>query len=294
MNVMRKAITYFYLISGSLLTASLWALQEAKNYCAQDCFLVKNSFTIGLTISVIVLILSLSYCVLYYNSDKIILDKWVHMLLEHILEQYLAKDSYNTRLTVFKPKMGWKTWGYYICHVLLGNLWDNFKKGRLLLAFSNFPIHGRTIYLQQSDRVASTKNPGSMTIFKTTVRGESYDGIADKCYRENHEYYFATATSLNGIVIPEKYPEGADDNSRIIRDYMSAMYLGREYYDVLRGMNFKTKQALAFPLRMPDESIWGIVVIDTDDNIEKTLEELLKDHIGDYKVMFRSMGKSLK
>lgn len=216
------------------------------------------------------------------------------MLLKHILNQYLANENYKTRLTIFRPKIGWKTWWTYIMHVLFGSLCYIIKKGKLELAFYNFPIHPRTIYLQQTDRVASTKNPRSMTIFRTSVRGDFYNGIADKCYREDKDKLYATSNALNNVVIPTKFPDGEDANSRNIRAYMEAMFIGKEYYDVFRGMNFRTKQVLAFPLRQPDDNVWGIVVVDTDDDFEHSLDEILKDHIGDYQVMFRSMCESLK
>ena len=216
------------------------------------------------------------------------------MLLKHILHQYLADDNYKTRLTIFRPKKGWKTWKDYIKQVLFGNLCYIIKRRKLELAFCNFPIHPRTIYLQQTDRVASTKNPRSMTIFRTSVRGDSYNGIADKCYREDKDKLYATSDALNNVEIPKEYPNGEDANSRNIRAYMEAMHIGREYYDVFRGMNFRTKQVLAFPLRKPDDNVWGIVVIDTDDDFEQSLDDILKGHIGDYQIMFRSMCESLK
>lgn len=291
---MKKIIVCLYFISGSLLTFLLWMLQEIKNELPNDCFFVKHGLLIGIVSSAIVLIIGLYYSYLYYNSDRIILEKWSHMLLKHILHQYLANDNYKTRLTIFRPKIGWKTWLTYIKHVLFGNLCYIIKRKKLKLAFCNFPIHPRTIYLQQTDRVVSTKNPGSMTIFRTSVRGDSYNGIADKCYREDKDKLFATSNVLNNVVIPTAYPDGEDDNSRNIRAYMEAMYIGREYYDVFRGMNFRTKQVLAFPLRKPDDNVWGIVVVDTDDDFEHSLDNILKDHIGDYQIMFRSMCESLK
>lgn len=289
---MKKLITFLYLISGSLLTSLLWVLQEIKDD-NKDCYLVQNGLCIGVTISSIVLLIGLYYSYLTYNSDGIVLDKWVHMLLRHILDQYLANDNYNTRLTIFKPKIGWKTWGKYICQVILGNIVENSQNKKLLLSFKNFPIHGRTMYLQQHDRVTSSKCPRSMTIFKTTVRGEELNGIADECFREDKDRCFAQADSLNEIEIPKKYPTDNDASSVRIRNYMEAMKIGRNHYDVLRGMNFRTKQLLAFPLRKPDDSIWGIVVVDTDDDFGQTLDDILKEHIGDYQVMFRSMCKSL-
>ena len=291
---MKKIVTCLYFISGSLLTYFLWMLQEVKGKLPEESFLVEYGFRIGFAASAVVFVIGLYYSYLYYNSEKKILDKWAHMLLKHILNQYLANDNYNTRLTIFKPKKGWKTWGKYICDVILGNFFDNCRKKRILLSLSSFPIHARTIYLQQTDRVASSKNPSSMTIFKTTVRGEDYNGIADKCHREDLDKVFAEANPLGNSEIPKKYPEGNDENSRRIRNYMSAMCIDREYYDVFRGMNFRTKQVLAFPLRKSDDSIWGIVVVDTDDNFGDSLENLLKEHIGDYQVMFRSMCESLK
>ena len=168
------------------------------------------------------------------------------------------------------------------------------RKKKISLSFRNFPIHARTIYLRQTDRVSSSTNPASMTIFKTTVRGNSFNGVADKCYREDRDKWFASTDSLDGIVVPPKYPDGIDDSSIKIRTYMEEMFIGREYYNVFRGMNFRAKQVLAFPLRKPDDSIWGVVVVDTDDSFDKSLDDLLKEHIGDYMVMFRSMCKSLK
>lgn len=260
----------------------------------KDCYLVQNGLWVGVAISDVVLLIGLYYSYLTYNSDRIVLDKWVHMLLRHILDQYLANDNYNTRLTIFKPKKGWKTWGKYISHVIFGNIVENSHNKKFLLSFNNFPIHGRTMYLQQSDRVTSSKCPGSMTIFKTTVRGEELNGIADECFREDKDRCFAQANTLNNIEIPKKYPTGNEEVSVRIRNYMGAMKIGRNHYNVFRGMNFRAKQVLAFPLRKPDDSIWGIVVVDTDDDFGQSLDDILKDHIGDYQVMFRSMCKSLK
>lgn len=291
---MKKIIVCLYFISGSLLTSLLWMLQEIKEKLSDDCVFVKHGLLIGIASSALVLIIGLYYSYLYYNSDKIILEKWSHMLLKHILQQYLANDNYRTRLTIFRPKIGWKTWWTYIRRVLFGIFSYNIKRGRFKLAFRNFPIHPRTIYLQQTDRVASTKNPGSMTIFRTSVRGDSYNGIADKCFREDKDKLFATSNALNNVDIPTKYPNVTDANYRNIRAYMEAMFIGKEYYDVFRGMNFRTKQVLAFPLRKSDDNVWGIIVIDTDDDFEQSLDDILKDHIGDYQIMFRSMCESLK
>ena len=75
---------------------------------------------------------------------------------------------------------------------------------------------------------------------------------------------------------------------------MNEMSIGRDFYGVFRGMNFRTKQVFAFPLRNPDDTIWGIVVVDTDNDFRQTLDDILKNRIGDYQVMFRSMCESLK
>lgn len=292
---MKRVITFLYLISGSLLTFMLWWLQEKKIHLPADSFIALNEVNIGCIVFSISMIISLSYCYIYYISDKLILDKWVHMLLKHILDQYLANDNYETRLTVFKPKVGWKTWGYYFLHVILGDLFDNCSYDKFCLSICNFPLHARTVYLQQTDRVTSCRNPRSMTIFRTSVRGLSYNGIADICFREDRDQCFAqTEIVLDNDKIPSKYPEGADVISKSIRTYMSEMCIGKEFYNTFRGISFKTKQVFAFPLRLPDDSIWGIVVIDSDDNLGQSLKEILNDHIGDYQVMFRSMCKSLK
>ena len=290
---MRKAITYLYLISGSLLTFLFWALQEIKAKYPNNDFVKDNALWIGIAIFIVVLLISLSYCYLYYKSDKIAQNKWTHSLLRYILAQYLLNDN-NTRLTVFKPKKGWKTWMPYFWRVIMGNIIENIRNKKFLLSINNFPIHGRTIYLQQTDRVVNAKCPVSMTIFRTTVRGRDYNGIADKCYREDHDKLYAHAGSLNGVFIPEEYPEGNDEESNHIRTYMSEMNIGRDFYSVFRGMNFKTKQVFAFTLRNPDDSIWGIVVVDTDNDFNQSLDNLLKDHIGDYQVMFRSMCETMK
>ena len=290
---MKKIITYLYLISGSLLTSLLWALQEIKAKYPNNAFINENALWIGLAISGAVLLVGLSYCYWYYKLDKIVQNRWTHTLLRYILAQYLLNDN-NTRLTVFKPKIGWKTWIPYLCNVIFGNIVENIKNKKFLLSLYNFPIHGRTIYLQQTDRVLNAKCPVSMTIFRTTVRGGDYNGVADKCYREDRDKLYAHAGSLNGVVIPKEYPEGNDENSDHIRTYMREMNIGREYYDVFRGMNFKTKQVFAFTLRNPDDSIWGIVVVDTDNDFNQSLDDLLKDHIGDYQVMFRSMCETMK
>lgn len=290
---MKKVITYLYLISGSLLTFLLWALQEIKAKYPNNDFIKDNALWIGATISITVLLISLSYCYLYYKSDKIAQNKWTHSLLKYILEQYLLNDN-NTRLTVFKPKKGWKTWFPYIWHVMLGNIMENIRNEKFLLSIKNIPVHGRTIYLQQTDRVVNEKCPVSMTIFRTTVRGQDFNGIADKCFREDHDNLYAHSESLNGVAIPQKYPEGNDEASTAVRNYMNEMSIGKDFYDVFRGMNFRTKQVFAFPLRNPDDTIWGIVVVDTDNDFRQTLDDILKDHIGDYQVMFRSMSESLK
>ena len=76
---MKKVITYLYLISGSLLTSLLWVLQEIKAKYPDNGFVKNNALWIGVVISVAVLLIGLSYCYLYYKSDKIAQNKWAHI-----------------------------------------------------------------------------------------------------------------------------------------------------------------------------------------------------------------------
>lgn len=291
--MIKNTLYFLYIISGSLLTALLWLLQEIKEETWTPAWVVENEVLIGVLIFGFVVLMNIIYVRRASTSKETIIKRWTHMLIKHMMEQYLAKNSYKTRITIYRPMSGWRTWLWYMWDAGICNIRNNWSHNRTTLYWKRIPLPFST-YLKMTDRCTSSKEDRSMTIFKATTRGMSYNGIADKCYRDDEDSLFAETTPLNILNLPETYPMDESPESKVIKNYMSETYIGKEYYDTLKAMNFTAFQLFAFPLRDAEENIWGIVVVDSEDELKQNLETILTPHIGDYQVLFRSMCNSLK
>ena len=291
--MVKKFIKFLFLISGSLLTAALWILQEIKDKPYTPSYIKEHEVGLGCCIFALVVVVNIAYFILVNNSKSRIVNSWTHMLIKHMRDQYLAKDCYKTRITIFRPRTGWKTWWWYLTKAGLCNIANNWRRKRTLLYWKKFPSPF-SVYLQRTDRISNSKEPASITIFKTTTRGQDYNGVADKCYREDIDSVFVEADLLNIDELPKECPTDQSDKSKTILEFMEKTHIGKDFYDTLQTMNYPAHQILAFPLRSSDEKIWGIVVIDSEDQLEHKLDKLLMNHIGDYQIMFRSMISSIQ
>lgn len=281
-----KGFGLWYLIgkiSGVLFTILLWYLQEIPSSSDRqyDIFLREHKILVASVATFIVIVAIVIDNIIDYFARRNKIKNWSKSFLKHIIEEHLDGGDYQTRITIFRPRKGYEI---ILPYLLIFPVKAIFKKQYRVWNKSywiNIPIRLFDDYLSVYARYGHSDNYYSYTHFLLTNRDESYNGVADKCYKERWEQEVCTIRIWKEN-IPYKY---VNANSKV-RKYMTDSYIAEEYYSSLRLMNTKSNNLYAVPIFTEDQHIWGVMMIDNDSPEEIHYKEKLDPYIAMYVKIF--------
>lgn len=260
-----------------LFYLSLWdkGIENSSNYpfpFNTDAFqgmykkCCESKFGISITIFVILFILHVS-CYHWGGSKN---KKWLQRLLQHIIEQNLGGAEYETRITIFCKRKGFR--------FIIPYLFNHLKHGRFYLAFKNRPKLFNK-YLVIYNRFSFPKQKKSYTFFNA-IHEDSIEplSIVEKCYKKGSiiEGY---ATFISDIDFTKEFVNLTTQEKERINAYK--VKTGMEY-DKLRLLNRKANYIYAVPIRQNQE-IWGVISFDNNQQSNNVIiKEKLKNVISDY------------
>lgn len=168
--------------------------------------------------------------VFYFVEINVEKKKWVRSVLQNIVDKYLYGKNYSTRVTVFKSTRGDK---YLKCYARYG-----------------YPLN-------------RCPSPRKIPLAK---EGDRPIGVVGKCFSEA-DAVECHARSLEGVKFAAKLKNNKKNTQRI-KTYMEQTYLPESHYDVLKNMNRKSTHFYAYPILSKDTNIWGVLIIDNNDDCD--------------------------
>lgn len=268
---------------GVLFTILLWYLQEIPDDSnrSYDIFLREHKIVVATIASIFVAVTIFIDDIVDYFTRRNKIKNWSKSFLKHIIDEHLGGGDYQTRITIFRPRKGYKI---ILPYLLIFPVKAIFKKQYRVWNKSywiNLPIRLFDNYLSIYARNGHSDDYYSYTHFLLTNRDESYNGVADKCYRERLEQEVCT----EGIW-KENLPYEYTKTNRKVRKYMADSYISEEYYASLRLMNTKPNNLYAVPIFTEDQHIWGVMMIDNDSSEKIHYKEKLDPYIAMYIKIF--------
>lgn len=97
-------------VAGGLFSLLLWYLQEipSKPQTWYDNFLSKYKIQIAFcTLCLAILALLLDYLISCYKKQSSI-KRWSNSFLKHIVKEHLGGRNYQTRISILRPRKGYK------------------------------------------------------------------------------------------------------------------------------------------------------------------------------------------
>lgn len=279
-----RLFRYLDKVMAAVLTALLWYLQEFegdKNFSCPD-YLAKYKFEIAYFGLLVTLLTALITSLYEELTKRRAIDSWAKNFMSHIIEQHLCGGDSKTRITIFKPQKGYKLiLPYIFCYPIKAFFMTDYKiNGQAF--WSNIPYKLFSDYLAVYSRYCYSSNKKSYTHFMVSSRTDrAYNGIADKCYREQVESSAYTPL-INHEDLAKSYEKA---NSRV-KKYMADSYIDSKYYDALRSMNTISNNLYAVPIFYSNQKIWGVMIIDSVSKKEIDFQEFLEDYIAQYQNIF--------
>ncbi len=226
----------------------------------------KNKEIISLIAFAIIIFI---HILLYFrgNNNK----NWLQRFLQHIIDQNLGGAEYETRITIFCKKKGWRFIFPYLFHYIkCGNFRHAYKHRPKL--FEN--------YLVIFNRFSFPKQKKSYTFFRAiTEENVVPTSIVEKCYKKGTEISIS-APYISDIIFKNNMLELSLQDQIRVQGYMDKT--GTSDYGKLCMLNRKANYIYAVPIRQ-DEEIWGVVVFDNNRqdnpvNIKDKLENVIFDY----------------
>ena len=201
------------------------------------------------------------------NKNK----KWLQRLLQHIIEQNLGGGEYETRITIFGRKKGWKFVLPYIWYAIRHS-----HMGKRLKCCPN-PFKD---YLVIYNRFSYPEQRKSYTYFRA-IHDEEVEpqGIVEKCFKKGESTAVSTVY-INEIRFRKNLWLLTSEEQQKVKQYMKDT--GMADYDKLCTLKRKANYIYAVPIRYKQE-MWGVIAFDNNKETGVLdIKEKLKDLIGDY------------
>lgn len=276
--------------AGGLFSLLLWYLQEipSKPQTWYDNFLSKYKIQIAFcTLCLAILALLLDYLISCYKKQSSI-KRWSNSFLKHIVKEHLGGRNYQTRISILRPRKGYKILIKYLIVYPLKALFSEQYRICNKSYWKNIPYKIFDNYLTIYARYGYSDDLSSYTHFLITKRGDN-NGLAVKCYKEEVDSEVCTK-NISKEILPKTYGEAAS----LIKKYMDDSFIDSKYYSTLRGMNTKANNLYAVPIFSEDQHIWGVMMIDNDSKDKTSYKKLLDQHIGMYQKIFSYTLQILK
>ena len=201
------------------------------------------------------------------NKNK----KWLQRFLQHIIEQNLGGGEYETRITIFGKKKGWR----FVCQYIWYALRHSHKIKRLKCCPNPFKE-----YLMIYNRFSYPEQHKSYTYFRAIHDEEvNPQSVVERCYKIGESVSVSTVYITN-IDFHKKIQSLTKEEQHRIKRYMKDT--GMTDYDKLCTLKRKANYIYAVPIRY-EQKMWGVISFDNNrDGNVLNIEDKLKDLIGDY------------
>lgn len=222
---------------------------------------------IALWTFVLLIILHFAFYLRVENKNR----KWLQRFLQHIIEQNLGGGEYETRITIFGRKKGWR----FVCQYIWYAIWHSHKIKRLKCCPNPFKD-----YLVIYNRFSYPEQRKSYTYFRAIHDEEvKPQSIVEKCYKKGIPVSVSTVY-ITDIDFNNKFRLLPLKEQHRVEQYMKDT--GMSDYDKLCTLKRKANYIYAVPIRY-DQQMWGVISFDNNrDGNVLNIEEKLKGLIGDY------------
>lgn len=220
----------------------------------------------------IFILLFLVHIIIYnvYKSESKISRRWLKRFLQHIIDQDLGGGEYETRITIFCKKKGWR--------FVLPYCWNYLFTNKFILAWKNRP-RLFVDYLVIYERFSFPKSDKSYTFFQIcSASNPKSSSIVADCYKRGVSKCIVTSY-ISDIELPDDISLLSNTDKDKVYEYISKT--GTKY-DKLRMLNRRANYIYAVPIRYNQE-IWGVIVFDNNHETNNVdIKEELKNHIDNY------------
>ena len=232
---------------------------------------------VGISTIIFCIIFILHVLCYYWGGSKN--KKWLQRLLQHIIDQNLGGEEYETRITIFCKRKGWRFIIQYLFHYLIHYIiFRNLNFNRFCLALRKCPNLFKE-YLVIYNRFSFPEQRKSYTFFNAIQEDNiTPSSIVEKSYKEGSILDVSTPY-ISDIDFTKKFINLTTKEKRLIDTYRAKT--GMEY-DKLCLLNRQANYIYAVPIRYK-QKIWGIVVFDNNQQSNNvTIKDKLKNVISDY------------
>lgn len=275
----------------TILLAGLQMLPEDWN-CYFCNWIRKKSFYLALVCGCIVIGLHLIDIIFERNSNK---KEWLKKFLKHIVDEHLGSDTYQTRISILRIQKGYVVFFKTLYYFIIVNFFNNFKNKCWKESLSRITIHFLSDYLVIYVRYSYPKAKKSCTYFRISDLSNKkiFNGIADKCCQEGIAIS-VTTPNISDISLTPNINDLNDNEKKRVKKYMKSCHFDQQYYDSIRLMKKIANNLYAVPIALNDQSIWGVVVVDSVRDEEHDFKEELKEYMASYMKIINFSLSALK
>lgn len=174
--------------------------------------------------------------------------KWLKSFLKHLTNQHLSGGNYNTRITIFTLRRGWR----FLLPHLWAFIWDSNHP------YSMVPNPFKK-YLAIYVRYTSLKQPKSFTFFRIDNNSKKHSkSLVAECFKTGEKITGRTST-IKDIDLPSDRNKLYGEKKKRVDRYMKDTLI--EDYDTLLTINSPSNSILALPIIHSTER-WGVIVFD--------------------------------
>jgi len=278
---MKAKISDFIVI---LLTIALWGLQmlpiNSNNQFLK--WLKDYALWIGLCLAGIVVVIHV--WLIFYNRDAE-RKKWIRNFFKQVMTEHLGGNNYNTRISMFRARRGYRVFVRYIYYYLILNFFNNFQNKAWGSGFRHIPIHFMSNYLVIYERYSHPKRGKSYTFFRILDEEGKYNGAVEKCYREATEVEVKTS-NISDVALKEKFEQMSHRDKRKVEKYMSDSFMDKSCYEYLYHMHIRANNIYAIPIMNDNQSVWGVIAVDNNETKNTSLKAQLTPFIEQYVRIF--------
>lgn len=277
-----------------ILTVVLWVLQMLPNEPTKLVFVWIKAYLYWIAgVSAIVVILLHVYD-LYRGRERHV-KEWLATFLKHILDEHLAGEMYNTRISILRVERGYKVFFKSLFHFMFRNFCNNFKNSTWRNSFKDIAVHIMSDYLTVYVRSCYPKAKRSHVYFRLSDKANRhmFNGIANKCFEEGVPQFVHTI-DISDIDVTQPFEKLSSNEKNKVKKYMKDSFFDASFYCSLRLMHRISNNLYAVPIALSDQSIWGVVIIDNISNEKRNFEADLSPFMSSYMKIINFSLSSLK
>lgn len=213
------------------------------------------------------------HLILYIRTEKSN-KKWLNAFLKHVVMSDLGGKEYNTRITIFRKKIGYMYIFPYIIHSLRYKRWWS-----KILDFPN-PFK---YYLVPYLRWDFPKGVNPAVYFKISNNDEIADSVVGECYRKGRPIFVKTKYMEDVDLPRDEKMITSSQLKEAIDDYKEKTNMP---YNKIRLLKRRANQFFACVIPQTsekDNELWGVIVFDRYKNDAGSLnDQLSKVEIDNY------------